>query len=127
MTVRGIRGATTVERNEAEAILAATQELLAAIVEANGLSPDELASAIFSVTPDLNAAFPAAAARRLGWRYVPLFDTQEIPVPGSLPRCIRVLLHWNTSRPPQEVAHVYLRGARTLRPDLAQSTSRAEE
>ncbi len=115
---RGIRGATTVDGNEAEAILAATRELLAAIVEANGLDPADLASAIFSLTPDLNAAFPAAAARQLGWTQVPLFDVQEVPVPGSLPRCIRVLLHWNTSRAAAEVVHVYLRGARALRPDL---------
>lgn len=115
---RGVRGATTVETNEAEAILEATRELLAAMVAANGLEADDLASAIFSVTPDLDAAFPAAAARRMGWTHVPLFDTLEIPVPGSLPRCIRVLLHWNTCRPQREIVHVYLQGASTLRPDL---------
>lgn len=117
-TCRGIRGATTVEANDAQAILAATRELLSALVEANGLDVDDLASAIFSLTPDLNAAFPAAAARQLGWTRVPLFDVQEVPVPGSLPRCLRVLLHWNTDRSAAEVVHVYLRGARALRPDL---------
>jgi chorismate mutase len=115
---RGVRGATTVEANEPEAILRATRELLVALTEANGLEPADLASAIFSVTPDLDAAFPAAAARQLGWDQVALLDVQEIPVPGSVPRCIRVLLHWNTARPAREIVHVYLREARTLRPDL---------
>ncbi|MDI7277879.1 MAG: chorismate mutase, partial [Anaerolineae bacterium] len=98
--------------------LEATQELLAALVQANGLEPEDLASAIFSVTPDLDAAFPARAARAMGWSQVPLLDLQEMPVPGSLPRCVRVLLHWNTDRPASEVVHVYLRGAHALRPDL---------
>jgi chorismate mutase len=121
-TCRGVRGATTVEENEAGAILEATRELLAALVEANGLEAKDLASAIFSVTPDLDAAFPAGAARQLGWTCVPLLDVQEVPVPGSLARCIRVLLHWNTERPALEIVHVYLRGARTLRPDLGRDT-----
>jgi len=118
MACRGIRGATTVEANTAEAILAATGELLARMVEANGLAPEELASALFTVTPGLDAAFPAQAARQLGWGQVPLLDALEIPVPGSLPRCVRVLLHWNTGRSQAEVRHVYLRGAAGLRPDL---------
>jgi len=119
MTVcRGVRGATTVEVNEREAILAATRELLLALVEANGIDPADLASAILTLTPDLNATFPAAAARELGWRQVALLDAQEVAVPGSLPRCIRVLLHWNTDRTAAEIRHVYLRGARVLRPDL---------
>ncbi len=116
---RGIRGATTAERNEREAILEATGELLRALVAANGIRAEDLASALFSVTPDLDAAFPAAAARALGWTGVPLLDVQEVPVPGSLPHCIRVLLHWNTDRPAGEIVHVYLRGARALRPDLS--------
>ncbi len=115
---RGVRGAITVDRNEPEAILAATRELLGALVAANGIDADDLASAIFTLTPDLDAAFPAGAARQLGWDQVALLDAQEIPVPGSLPRCIRVLLHWNTDRPPAEIVHVYLRGAQALRPDL---------
>jgi len=119
MACRGIRGATTIEANTAEDILAATGELLARLVEANGLAAEELASATFTVTPDLDAAFPAQAARRLGWSHVPLLDALEIPVPGSLPRCVRVLLHWNTDRSQAEVRHVYLRGAAALRPDLA--------
>ena len=118
MICRGIRGATTVEENTAEAILAATGELLARMVEANGLAAEELASALFTVTPDLDAVFPAQAARQLNWSQVPLLDALEIPVPGSLPRCVRVLIHWNTERSQAEVRHVYLRGAAGLRPDL---------
>jgi chorismate mutase len=118
MACRGMRGATTVEANTAEAILAATGELLARLVEANDLAAEDLASALFTVTPDLDAAFPAQAARQLGWQQVPLLDALEIPVPGSLPRCVRVLLHWNTDRRQGEVRHVYLRGAAGLRPDL---------
>jgi chorismate mutase len=116
---RGIRGATTAKANTAKAILAATRELLVHIVEANGLSADDIASAFFTVTTDLTAAFPAQAARELGWRHVALLDAQEIPVPGSLPRCVRVLIHWNTDRPQAEIRHVYLRGAASLRPDLS--------
>ncbi len=114
---RGVRGATTVERNDAQEILSATRELLAALVQANGIDPADLASAIFTVTPDLDAAFPARAARELGWIDAALLDMQQAPVPGALPRCIRVLLHWNTDRPAREIVHVYLRGARVLRPD----------
>jgi chorismate mutase len=119
MPCRGIRGATTAEANTAEAILAATAELLARMVEVNGLAPKDLASAFFTVTPDIDAVFPAQAARQLGWGQVPLLNAQEIPVPGSLPRCVRVLLHWNTGRSQAEVRHIYLRGAAGLRPDLA--------
>jgi chorismate mutase len=114
---RGIRGATTVEVDSADAILEATRELLSHIVEVNGLAADDVASALFTVTPDLAAAFPARAAREMGWRNVALLDAQEIPVPGSLPRCVRVLIHWNTVKTQAEVRHVYLRGAAALRPD----------
>jgi len=124
MACRGIRGATTVEANEAGAILAATRELLQALVAAHGLDVRDLASVIFTVTPDLDAAFPARAARDIGWTEVPLLDALEIPVPGSLPRCIRVLIHWNTDRRQDEVEHVYLRGAQALRPDLAPGGSK---
>jgi chorismate mutase len=113
----GIRGATTAEENTAEAILAATRELLELIVEANELKVEDVASAIFTTTPDLTAAFPARAVREMGWHDVALLDAQEIPVPGSLARCIRVLIHWNTEKSAAEIRHVYLRGARTLRPD----------
>jgi chorismate mutase len=115
---RGIRGATTVEADTAEAILAATTELLNEIVEANDLDFRDVASAQFTVTPDLTATFPARAARNLGWHQVPLLDAQEIPVSGSLARCVRVLIHWNTTKLQREIRHVYLRGAARLRQDL---------
>ncbi len=121
MALRGIRGATTVANNTADDILAATAELLRSIVSANSLSPSDVASVIFTLTPDLDAAFPARAARELGWAQVPLLDMCEVPVPGSLPRCIRALLLWNTDTPQDQVVHVYLRDAQTLRPDLADS------
>jgi chorismate mutase len=90
------------------------------MVEANQIDSTDVASAIFTVTPDLTAAFPARAARELGWQHVPLLDAQEVPVPGSLPRCVRVLILWNTDLSQQEIRHVYLRGAASLRPDLQQ-------
>jgi chorismate mutase len=116
--LRGIRGATTIETNTREAILEATQELLAALVEANDLTPDDVASAFFSATPDINAEFPALAARQIGWTHVALTCMTEMYVPGSLPMCIRILMHVNTTRRQDEVKFVYLRGARALRPDL---------
>jgi chorismate mutase len=118
MTIRGIRGATTVSANTAGEILAATAELLRAIVAANSLAPEDVACVTFTVTPDLDAAFPARAARELGWQHVPLLDACEIPVPGSLPRCIRALLLWNTDTPQADIVQIYLRDAQTLRPDL---------
>lgn len=118
MGCRGIRGATTVETDTADAIVAATRELLVRIVEANDLAASDVACAIFTVTPDLTAAFPARAARELGWQHVPLLDAQEVPVPGSLSRCVRVLILWNTERSQEEIRHVYLRDAGSLRPDL---------
>jgi len=118
MPCRGIRGATTVDANSAAEILAATRELLDIIVQANGVVPGDIASVVFTVTQDLTAAFPAQAARGLGWHQVALLDTQEIPVPGSLARCVRVLIHWNTEKPQEQIRHVYLRGAAVLRPDL---------
>jgi len=115
MYCRGIRGATTVERNESEEILAATKELLQLMVERNNLRLEDIASAIFTVTDDLDAAFPAAAARAMGWMEVPLMDAREIPVPNSLGKCIRVMLHVNTMRNAAEIRHVYIRGAVNLR------------
>jgi chorismate mutase len=120
METRGLRGATTVGRNEAAAIRERTLELLGILVEQNGVRPDQLASAIFSVTDDLDADFPALAARSLeGWEEVPLLCVREIPVPGSLGRCIRILLLWNTDRPQGAIRHAFLRGARSLRPAWA--------
>ncbi len=116
--LRGIRGATTVDTNSREAILEATQELLTALVAQNDLTPDDIASAFFSATPDLNAEFPALAARQIGWTHVALTCMTEMFVPGSLQMCIRILMHVNTTRRQDEVKFVYLRGARALRPDL---------
>lgn len=116
---RGLRGATTVAENSAAAILEATRELLQAIVAANGIDEPEIASVIFSATPDLDAAYPAVAARQLGWTRTALMCVQEMAIPGSLSHCIRVLIHWNTDRPLDELRHIYLREARSLRPDLA--------
>jgi chorismate mutase len=118
MLTRGIRGATTVESNTPEAILEATKELLAAMVKANDISTDHVASAFFTATPDLNAEFPALAAREMGWDNVALLCGHEMNKPGSLPMCLRVLLHVNTDKPASEIRHVYLRGARVLRPDI---------
>lgn len=118
--IRGLRGATTVDRNEAVQIAERTRELLRLLVEKNGIRPADVASAIFTVTEDLDAAFPTVAARPLpGWEEVPLLCSREIPVPGSLGRCIRVLIHWNTDRPQSEIRHVFLHGARELRPEFA--------
>ncbi len=119
MACRGVRGATTAEANEPEAILAATRELLAELAQQNGIAPEDVGSVIFTATTDLDAAFPARAARELGWTQVPLLDAVEIPVPHSLARCIRVLVHWNTDKRQDQIHHVYLRGARALRPDLS--------
>ena len=118
MGCRGIRGATTAETDAAAAIVATTRELLVRMVEANDVAISDIACAFFTVTPDLTAAFPARAARELGWQHVPLLDAQEVPVPGSLPRCVRVLILWNTDRSQEEIRHVYLRDAASLRPDL---------
>jgi chorismate mutase len=119
MTIRGIRGATTVSADNPDLILQATRELLEAILAENdGMQPEDVASAIFTVTDDLNSTFPAQGARQMGWGLVPMLCAREIPVPGSLPRVIRVLVHWNTEIPQSEVRHVYLRDAVKLRPDL---------
>jgi len=118
MIVRGIRGATTVELDTPEAILEATEELIREIVAENRIVAEDVASALFTVTPDLHAEFPAAAARRMGWTMVPLLNFTEIGVPGRLERCIRVLVHVNTERAQNEIMHVYLRRAVSLRPDL---------
>ena len=120
MATRGARGATTVDRNDAAHIGERTLELLRVLVERNGIRPEDLASATFTVTADLDADFPAMPVRSLaGWEDVPLLCAREIPVPGSLGRCIRVLLHWNTERLQKDVRHAFLRGARSLRPGWA--------
>ncbi len=120
MTTRGIRGATTVSADDKEEVLSATQELLRAILEANpSLRTEDIASAVFTVTEDIVSAYPALAARQIGWDLVPMLCAREIPVPNSLPLCIRVLIHWNTELPQADIHHVYLRDAVKLRPDLA--------
>ena len=119
MPTRGIRGAITVAEDEAETILQATRKLLEAIVKENAsMRPEDIGSAIFTVTEDLTATFPAQAARQMGWSMVPMMCAREIPVPGSLPKAIRVLVHWNTETPQSQIKHVYLRDAVKLRPDL---------
>lgn len=116
--VRGVRGATTVESNTKEEIVSKTMELLEELVKRNVFKVEDIVSAVFSVTDDVNAEFPAVAGRKLGWLYTPLFCTREIPVPGSLQSCIRVLLHVNTDRSQEDMVHVYLYDAKKLRPDM---------
>lgn len=120
MLVRGIRGATTVESNTREEILDAARELLEAIMQANDLPHDHVASIIFTTTPDLNAEFPAVAARELGWTDVALECMHEMNVPGSLAKCLRILMHVNTDRSAAEIKHIYLRGAVVLRRDIVE-------
>jgi chorismate mutase len=120
MMTRGIRGATTVPIDQAELILAATKELLEAILHRNpGLASEDIASAIFTTTDDLSSVHPALAARQMGWKDVPMICAREIPVPGSLPLCVRVLIEWNTDRAQNAIQHVYLREAVSLRPELS--------
>jgi chorismate mutase len=118
--LRGLRGATTAPANTPDAILEATAELLRALQMANGFRPDEVESAIFTSSPDLTAEYPARAARLLGWHDVPLLGAAELPVAGGLARCIRVLLHFYTAKPPRELKHMYLHEAAKLRPDRPQ-------
>jgi len=117
LACRGIRGATTADANTAEDILEATQELVTALVRLNDLHPEDIASAIFTTTPDLTAIFPALAARQLGWSEVPLICSHEMNVPGALDHVVRVLLHVNTTKTASEIRHVYLKRARQLRPE----------
>ncbi len=117
--VRGVRGATTIEENTPEAIEEATIELISQMEVANAIDPADIVSVIFSVTPDINAAFPARFARaRLGWEYVPLLDVQHMEVENSLRQCIRVLMQVNTPLLQHQIQHIYLRRARVLRPDI---------
>jgi chorismate mutase len=117
-TLRAIRGAVTAARDEPDEIYAATRSLLNEIVGRNGIAVADIISVIFTVTSDLTSAFPAMAAREMGWLDVPLLCTVEIPVPGALGHCIRVLLHVETDRPRSAIEHVYLGDAIVLRPDL---------
>lgn len=119
MPCRGVRGATTIETNEREEVLTATRQLLALLIRRNNIDATDVASATFTTTPDVDAEFPALAARQLGWLDVPLLCGHEMTVPGSLPMCIRVLIHWNTDKHQSEIEHVYVREAKKLRPDLS--------
>lgn len=119
MAVRGIRGATTVQHDTPELIRAAARELMEEILRRNQIANfDDVISAVFTTTSDLNSAFPAEAARAMGMNFVPLLCAQEIPVPGSMSRCLRILLHVNSDRSPRDIEHVYLHDAQKLRPDL---------
>lgn len=115
MQCRGIRGATTVEHNDREHILASARELLSQMLEANDLRPEDIASIFFTTTRDLNAEFPAAAAREMGWKTVPVMCGHEMDVPGALPMCLRVMMMCNTDRNPADIVHVYTRGASEMR------------
>jgi chorismate mutase len=120
MPVRGVRGATTVPKNDGGAIYNATLELLTTVVRLNGVRAEDVGYVWFTVTDDLNAAFPADAARAgMGWTEVPLICGREIPVPGALDRCVRLLIAWNTPKTQTEIRHVFLHGARVLRPSWA--------
>ena len=127
MLVRGIRGAITAESNTKEEIIEKTKELLVTLKKENDFKIEDITSIFFSVTSGLNAAFPAQAARELGWKQVPLFDMQEIDVPGSLPKCIRILIQINCQKSQQEIKHCYLRDAKILRKDLIKETLNLKE
>ena len=118
MKCLGVRGATTVNENTGEAIWRATRELLQAVIKANGINEEDVASVIFTTTPDLTAAYPAKAARDLGWHRTALMGCQEMDVPNGIPMCIRILIHWNTVKTLDEIQHIYMYGATVLRPDL---------
>ncbi len=118
MWLRGIRGATVAQENTKEAIITATREMLQKLIEANDIAAEDIASAFFSTTTDLNAEFPAVAARQLGWTDCALMCFHDMTVPGALARCVRVMVHWNTTKSAKEIRHVYLNGAEKLRPDL---------
>ena len=119
LVCRGVRGATTADANTREDILSATRQLLALMIRQNGIEACDVGSALFTTSTDLNAEFPALAARQLGWLDVPLMCGHEMGVPGSLERCVRVLLNWNTTKGQRDVRHVYIKDAVKLRPDLS--------
>ncbi len=120
MTVRAIRGAIQVDANDRDAILESTAELVSAVMSRNDLTTDDVISVLFTVTPDLTAEFPALAARKIGFHAVPLICATEIPVPGAMPRVVRLMAHVESDRPRSQIQHVYLRGAAALRLDIAQ-------
>jgi len=115
MAIRGVRAATTVESNTKEDILSATRELLQLLVEANDIRVEDVAAAFFTTTTDLNADFPAAAARQMGWNHAALICAHEMNVPGALPMCLRILVLINTDKRQDEIKHIYIKGAKNLR------------
>ncbi len=119
MACRGVRGATTVLANTRDENLTNTRQLLALMIRRNGIEPEDVTAAIFTVSKDLNAEYPALAARQLGWLDVPLMCGYEIDVPSGLPRCVRILIYWNTEKPQKEIVHIYIKEAKNLRPDLS--------
>jgi chorismate mutase len=121
MGIRGVRGATVARENTRDAILEATRAMLVKLAEANGIQAEDVASAFFSTTRDLNAEYPAVAARQIGWTDTALMCTHEMDVPHGLQRCVRVMVHWNTPKPAAEIVHVYMNGAEVLRPDKVRS------
>jgi len=123
MICRGVRGATTIEEDTEQAIFAAVGELLEKMIGNNGIKEEDVASVIFTTTSDLKSTYPARVARELGWTRTALLDCQEMSVPGELAMCVRALLHWNTAKSIDEIEHIYLRGAKTLRPDFAKPSS----
>jgi len=123
LPVRAIRGATTIENNDAREIIEETKHLLKRMVEDNGVDKEDIISVILSTTKDINAAFPAVAAREMGWTDIALMCTNEMDVPGSLPMCIRVMMHINTEKTNKELKYIYLKKAKLLRPDLAEMKS----
>ncbi len=122
MKCRGVRGATTVEANTRERILSRTKELFQAMLEVNEINPGDVGSVFFTTTRDLDAEYPALAARQLGWYEHAFLCGHEMDVPGGLERCIRILIHWNTTKSPEEIQHVYINGAEALRPEHALDT-----
>lgn len=124
--IRGVRGATTVDDNSTDAIMSATRELLQTMIDTNGIVEDDVASILFTATPGLDAAYPAAAARQFGWKRTALMGFQEAHVIDGLPHCIRILIHWNTDAALDDIRHIFLHGAVALRPDLT-SDREAEE
>ncbi len=120
MPCRGVRGATIADGNTSEDILKATRELLALLIRQNGIEAEDVASVIFTTTPDLDAEFPALAARQLNWGNVALMCAHELEIPGAMEKCIRILIHWNTDKSADDIHHVYVKGAVSLRPDLSE-------
>lgn len=124
--IRGIRGATTVTQDESQEILEKTAQLLLEMARVNDLEPDNMSSICFTLSPDLHATFPAEAARRVGWKFVPVICMRELDVPHGLAKTVRVLMHADTERSPREVQHVYLEGASILREDLTEGMDTRE-